>query len=114
MISNIERIQSKIPLKFLIRIRRGSKGDVKDLRIKKGLGVGFDIVDEGLNEIAGLATTRPDEDTVSPPDMFKDPFLLQKFFRILLLHLNESLICLFQNHISSLGLQDEISVEWPG
>ena len=73
VVSDKKRVETEVALEFWIGIWRYAEGiDMDDLRIKKGLGVGFNVVDHRIDEILGLAAARADEDPVARVDMAED------------------------------------------
>jgi hypothetical protein len=44
---------------------------MQNFRVKKGLGIGFDITDHLLNQMLGFGASGSDKNAVAPADMAK-------------------------------------------
>jgi hypothetical protein len=77
---------AKIIFEFFICIGSHPQGPyLQDFGIEESLGVRFDKMDQGLNQILRLAAAGADKDSVPPMDMAKDLFLGDNLLRVDLL-----------------------------
>ena len=77
---------------LFIRVRRNAKGpDLENLCVKKGLGVGGDIIDQGADKVLGLSAACPDEYPVPSVNVTEDLALRGKLVRI-------ATLALFKTH----------------
>jgi hypothetical protein len=91
---------AKIIFEFFIRIGSHSQGPhMQDFRIEESLGVGFDKMDQGSNQILGLAAGCADEDSIPPMDVAEDLLLGDKFLGVPLPHFVTNSIRRSQDHL---------------
>ena len=70
---------------FEFRVGIGSDAeriDMDDLGVKKGLGIGFHIIDHGPDKILRLAAAGGDKDVIPPADVRENSILLGEFFGV--------------------------------
>jgi hypothetical protein len=53
-----------------------------DLGVKKGLGIGFHIIDHGPDKILRLAAAGGDKDVIPPADVAENTLLIGEFFGV--------------------------------
>ncbi len=82
-VADEERVVAEVPFELHVGVGGNPEGpDLEDLSVIEGSGMGFDIVDQGADQMLGLAATRADKDPVSPADMVEHLFFRRELLRI--------------------------------
>ncbi len=88
VVADEEGVVAEIILEFFVRVRGHPQGpDMDDLGVEKGFRVGFDELDQGLDQVLRLGAGGVDENSVPPVDVPEDLLLGNKFLGVDLLHL---------------------------
>ena len=83
VVADEEGVVAEIVLEFFVGVRgHPQRPDMDDLGVKEGLGMGFDELDQGPDQVLRLGAGGVDEDPVPPVDVPEDLLLGNKFLGV--------------------------------